>query len=34
MLAVSSLEKGVAPWTDNGLHLKFQKINFTGTYDQ
>jgi len=25
MLAVSSLEKGVARWTDNGLHLKVSK---------
>ena len=25
MLAVSSLEKGVAHWTDNGLHLKVSK---------
>ena len=25
MLAVSSLEKGVARWTDNGLHLKVAK---------
>ena len=25
MLAVSSLEKGVARWTDNGLHLKVTK---------
>ena len=25
MLAVSSLEKGVARWADNGLHLKVSK---------
>jgi sporulation protein YlmC with PRC-barrel domain len=25
MLAVSSLEKGTARWTDNGLHLKVSK---------
>ena len=25
MLAVASLEKGVARWTDNGLHLKVSK---------
>ena len=25
MLAVSSLEKGIARWTDNGLHLKVSK---------
>ena len=25
MLAISSLEKGVARWTDNGLHLKVSK---------
>ena len=25
MLAVSALEKGVARWTDNGLHLKVSK---------
>jgi len=25
MLAVSSLEKGVARWTDNGLHLRVSK---------
>jgi sporulation protein YlmC with PRC-barrel domain len=25
MLAISSLEKGAARWTDNGLHLKVSK---------
>jgi hypothetical protein len=25
MLAISSLEKGVARWTDKGLHLKVSK---------
>ena len=25
MLAISALEKGVARWTDNGLHLKVSK---------
>ena len=25
MLAVASLEKGIARWTDNGLHLKVSK---------
>jgi sporulation protein YlmC with PRC-barrel domain len=25
MLAISSLEKGTARWTDNGLHLKVSK---------
>ena len=31
MLAISSLEKGVARWTDKGLHLRYQKINCTCT---
>jgi sporulation protein YlmC with PRC-barrel domain len=31
MLAISALEKGVARWTDNGLHLKVSKDNFTCT---